>query len=357
MKKQNIFFKSYKNLKVLVTGSTGFKGSWLSFWLKKLGAKVIGVGLKPEKDNVLFEKLNLKKKINQHYLNILDYQKLFDVIKLEKPDIVFHLAAQSIVSESYKNPVKTIKTNVIGSMNILELMRLNFFNRLIYVTSDKCYLNLNLKKNYNESDKLGGFDNYSSSKACAEILFHSYNSSFFKLKKNNCSFSARAGNVIGGGDFKPDRIIPDFFRSIQQKKKLILRNPNSTRPWQHVLEPLSGYLLLGYLALENNFKNSIYPSWNFGPNPKNCKTVIEIINMFYESVNVKKNIKIQKSNSLIETNLLSLNIDKAKNELNWSPRLSLRETIKYTSDWYSSYFQDQDLDKLTNSQIENFLES
>ena len=348
------FLKNYKNLKVLVTGSTGFKGSWLSFWLNKLGSKVIGVGLKPEKNFVLYEQLKLRKKIYQYIMNIENYKKLNNLIKKEKPDIIFHLAAQSIVSESFKKPLSTIRSNVLGSANILEIVRINKIKSLVYVTSDKCYLNQGFKKNYKETDTLGGHDNYSSSKASAEILFHSYFHSFLKNNKNTCAGTVRAGNVIGGGDFKENRIIPDFFRAISNKKTLLIRNPKSTRPWQHVMEPLSGYLKLGHLLLNKKINQDFYPSWNFGPHKANCKEVAEIIKMFCNYLSINKNFKILKNNTMAEANFLSLDINKSKKELNWQPRLTLNECVKFTSDWYKNYFLKNDLEVFTNKQIEEY---
>lgn len=349
------FKETYKNLKVLVTGSTGFKGSWLCYWLYKLGANVVGIGLKPEKNNIIFKSLNLNKKIKQHFFDISDFYKFNEIVKKEKPDIIFHLAAQSIVSESYKKSLQTIKTNTLGSTNLLEIMKINELDNLVYITSDKCYLNLNKKSAFNERDILGGNDVYSSSKAAAEIIFHSYHNSFFlrktkKLKK----VTARAGNVIGGGDFKYNRIIPDLFRSIKNKKKLIIRSPKSTRPWQHVLEPLSGYLLLGREVLKQNLSNKIYPSWNFGPHQENCKKVIDIVKMFYKEINIPLNFSIKTDKKLVEAELLSLNINKAKKEINWSPTLSLSECIKLTSDWYIAYLSDFDVGNVTDDQIEYF---
>jgi len=348
------FLKNYKNLKVLVTGSTGFKGSWLTFWLNKLGAKVIGVGLKPEKNFILYEQLKLKKKIFQYVVNIENYKNLNNIVKKEKPDIVFHLAAQSIVSESFKKPLNTITSNVLGSANVLEVVRINKIKSLVYVTSDKCYLNQGFKKNYKETDKLGGFDNYSSSKASAEILFHSYFQSFFKDSKDIHAGTVRAGNVIGGGDFKENRIIPDFFRAFSKKKTLLIRNPKSTRPWQHVVEPLSGYLKLGHLLLNKRVDQDFYPSWNFGPHKVNCKEVTEIIKMFCNYLSIKKNFKVLKNNTMAEANFLSLDIKKSKKELNWKPKLTLSECVKYTSDWYKNYFLKNNLETLTNQQIEEY---
>ena len=343
----------YKNLKVLVTGSTGVKGSWLCNWLNKFGSKVVGVGLKPEKESVLFKALSLDKKISQHFINIEDFIKIDSLIKKEKPDIIFHLAAQSIVSESFLNPIGTIKTNTLGSTNILESVKKNKIKNLVFITSDKCYLNLNTSKPYKEKDLLGGHDIYSSSKAAAEILFHSYHDSFFILQaKNLKKVTARAGNVIGGGDFKINRVIPDFFRSVFKKKKLVIRNPLATRPWQHVLEPLSGYLILGEKILNNKLKNNLYPSWNFGPHKKNCKKVREIIDSFYGELRLHKNYNIKKNSRLKEAQLLSLDISKAKKELNWEPRLSLDECIVLTSNWYINYISGESSERVTEEQIE-----
>lgn len=349
------FISVYKNKKVLVTGTTGFKGSWLSYWLSILGARVIGVGLKPENGSILFKSLKLHKIIKQHYLDISNFTELNKIIKKSKPDIIFHLAAQSIVSESYNEPLKTIKTNTLGSVNILEATRLNKIKSLVYITSDKCYLNVEKKSGYKESDILGGRDIYSSSKAAAEIIFSSYHHSFFK-KKNLNHASARAGNVIGGGDMKKNRIIPDIIKAIQNDKKIYLRSPNSTRPWQHVLEPLFGYLKLGSLLMKNNLKNIINPSWNFGPYKKNCVKVKVISNMILNNFSIsQKNIIIRKKKKFKEANLLSLNIKKAAKELNWKPKLSLKETVNLTTNWYKSYYQGLDMVKFTKSQIDYFL--
>ena len=352
---KNSYLKNYKNRKVLVTGSTGFKGSWLSFLLNKIGAKVIGVGLKPEKDFVLYEKLALKKKITQYFANIEDYKKINNIIKKEKPDIIFHLAAQSIVSESFIDPLKTISTNVMGSANVLESVKKNKIKALVYITSDKCYLNKGSKRSYKENDFLGGFDNYSSSKASAEILFHSYYDSFFKHSKNISAGTARAGNVIGGGDFKSNRIIPDFFRAVSMNKKLVIRNPKATRPWQHVLEPLSGYLKLGSLLLNKKINKNVYPSWNFGPHKVNCKEVEEVISLFYNFLSINKNIKILKNKSLVEANFLSLNIEKAKKELNWQPRLNLKQCVKFTAEWYQNFYLKKNLEDFTHKQIDSYI--
>ena len=348
---KNKYLNNYKNIKVLVTGSTGFKGSWLCFWLNSIGANVYGIGLKPEKDFILFDKLRIKEKIKQYYFDISNFNKLDSLVKKIRPDIVFHLAAQSIVSNSYIFPTKTIQTNVMGSANVLETVRKNNINSMVFITSDKCYQNENLKKNYKESDRLGGYDVYSSSKASAEILFFSYFHSFYRKNSKINIASARAGNVIGGGDFKKNRIVPDFFRSIRNNEILEIRNPNATRPWQHVLEPLSGYMKLGSMLLNRDLSSTLYPSWNFGPNPINCKSVIEIIKILYKLSEKEKKIKIKKMLKIYESPLLSLSIEKAKKELSWKPKLSLTNSLKMTTDWYLNYFKRKNVEDLTIKQI------
>lgn len=353
---KNTFLNTYKNLKVLVTGSTGFKGAWLSYWLNNLGAKVTGVSLKPEKDSILFKSLKLYDLIDQNILDVRNFNKLNSLIKITKPDIIFHLAAQSIVSKSFDEPLNTIETNVLGSANILEIFRVNKIPSLVFITSDKCYLNLGSKKNFKETDVLGGLDNYSSSKASAEIIFSSYYNSYFKNKKYLNLASARAGNVIGGGDMKKNRIVPDIIKSLHLKKKLYLRNPKSTRPWQHVLEPLSAYLLLGHSLLNKKISSNLIPSWNFGPKISNCKNVeyikkLVLKNWGQSNINVIKS----KNNLYHESKFLSLDITKAKDELNWKPRLNLEDTIKLTVQWYKNYFDFKKVDKFTQDQIQFFL--
>ena len=354
---KNAFLKNYKNLKVLITGTTGFKGSWLAFWLQNLGAIVNGVSLKPEKNSILFKSFQLDKKINQYFIDINNFNKINDVVKKIKPDIIFHLAAQSIVSESFKMPLKTFQTNILGSANILEATRINHVPHLVYITSDKCYLNFDKKKNFRETDILGGIDNYSSSKASAELIFSSYFKSFFSGSKHLSIASARAGNVIGGGDMKDNRIVPDIIKALHGNKTLNLRNPKATRPWQHVLEPLYGYLLLGNLLFEKKISSKVLPSWNFGPKPHNCKQVSIIIKLVEKLWNKKKlKLKYVKNKFYHESKLLSLNINKANKELKWEPKLSFNDTMKLTVDWYKNYFSKKSSIKLTKDQIEYFLD-
>ena len=350
----NSKLQTYKNLKVVVTGSTGFKGAWLCFWLHLLNAKVVGIALKPERDSILFKRLLLSKKIKQIYLDINNFTKLNSTIKKEKPDIIFHLAAQSVVSESYINPLQTITTNVIGSSNILESVRINKIKNLIYITSDKCYLNDGRKKSYSENDILGGEDLYSASKACAELTFEAYYKSFLNKDKKLAFATTRAGNVVGGGDMKKDRIVPDIIKSLKNKTPLIIRSPNSTRPWQHVLEPISGYLKLGDLLMNKKLPDSIKPNWNFGPNKINCKKVIEVVKEVINCWGEEKKINIIKSN-FKEAKLLMISSEKAKKELDWIPSLNFKETISMTVEWYKSCFFENKIEEITKKQIEYFL--
>ena len=360
MKNKNSYLKSFKNLKVLITGTTGFKGSWLAFWLKDLGANIVGVALKPEKDSLLFKNLNLEKKIKQYYFDICNFKKLNYVIKKERPDIVFHLAAQSIVSNSFNFPLETFKTNIIGSANVLEAYRANSVPYLVYISSDKCYLNLNKEKNFKESDSLGGFDNYSSSKASAEMIFSSYFYNYFKKKNFLTVASARAGNVIGGGDMKKNRIIPDIVKALKDKKKiLVLRDPKATRPWQHVLECINGYLLLGHNLLSKNLKINVIPSWNFGPKNTNRTSVENISQTFIKNWGKNKlKLNNSKTRKFYESKYLSLNINKAKKELNWEPRLNLEDTINLTVNWYKNFFnENKNIEFYTKRQIDYFLDN
>ena len=347
--------QAYKNLKVVVTGSTGFKGTWLCYWLHLLNAKVVGIALKPEKDSILFKKLLLSQKIKQIYLDINNYKNLNQVIKKEKPDIIFHLAAQSVVSESYIKPIGTITTNVLGSANILEIVRINKIKNLVYITSDKCYLNDGRKTSYFEKDTLGGEDLYSASKACAELVFESYHKSFLLKNKKLAYATTRAGNVIGGGDMKKNRIVPDVIKSLKNKSPLIIRSPDSTRPWQHVLEPISGYLKLGEMLINKKLSNSIKPNWNFGPNTINCRTVINVVKEIINCWGVEKKIKIIKNKEFKEAKLLMISNHKAKKELNWSPTLDFKETIKMTVEWYKDCFFENKAEETTRKQIEYFL--
>lgn len=345
---------NYKNKKILITGCNGFKGSWLAFWLVNLGAKVTGISFN-NKNNILYKSLKLNDYINHFNIDITKYKKIDNLISENNFDIIFHLAAQSIVSEGYANPYNTFSTNILGSLNILESLtkNKNKNTKLIFVTSDKCYKNKNLKRGYIENDDIGGDDPYSLSKAIKELIFLQYKNIYFNTNKNLQISSVRAGNVIGGGDFAKDRIIPDLMKTIFLKEKLIIRNPNSTRPWQHVLEPLYGYMLLGIKLLNNSLSNNFYPSWNFGPKREDCRSVKYLVEHMQKLS--KKNFFMSKSEKyFMEHNILMLNITKAKTELGWEPKLKLRESLFFTYEWYNHFYSKKNIQKITTNQISDY---
>jgi|WetSurMetagenome_2_1015567.scaffolds.fasta_scaffold04769_8 CDP-glucose 4,6-dehydratase len=340
----------YKNKRVLVTGHTGFKGSWLVIWLIELGAKVSGYSLKPNTNPNNFDLCLLKDKINNNFEDIRNKEKLKKVIINFKPEIIFHLAAQPLVIPSYKNPYYNYDVNIMGLVNLFEIVRsVSFVKNVIVVTSDKCYKNKEIKRGYKETDELGGSDPYSSSKSCAEIISASYYNSFLKVKKINLA-TARAGNVIGGGDWADYRLVPDFIKSLIKNKKLLIRNPESVRPWQFVLEPLSGYLKLGQKLSSGN--DLIFSSWNFGPSNRsvNVSTLIRKISALWGS---NESIKLSEvKNNYKETNNLKLNINNSRKYLKWKPVYKLQDTLKKTIEWYKLVYEgEKDVYKLCKNQI------
>ena len=355
-----LFKQIYKNKTVFITGHTGFKGSWLAYWLSKMGANVIGYSLEPPTNPNHFELLN------SDYVSIIadirDKEFLQKEILKHKPEILFHLAAQPIVKQSYIDPVETFETNVIGTLNVLEACRKsNFVKVIINITSDKCYENKEWIWGYRESDPMGGYDPYSASKGCSEILTAAYRNSFFNLKDygkkhNTLLASVRAGNVIGGGDWAPYRIVPDIIRAAVKGEKVEIRNPKATRPWQHVLEPLSGYLTLGWKLLEG--EKEFASGWNFGPETKNNKPVSEIAK---GSMKYWKDIKITESKNfddVHEANLLMLDCSKAIKFLKWKPIWDFSETLKKTIEWYKAFYKSKAIitDDDLNSYIHNAME-
>lgn len=342
----------FKKKKIFITGHTGFKGSWLSYILYLSGAKIMGYSFKPKNKYDNFYLFGLNKKIKNYYGDVRDEKNLEDKIQKFKPDIVFHLAAQPLVKDSYKDPKFTFTTNVLGTLNILEIIKkIKNIKSALIVTSDKCYRNYEKKKGYSESDELGGQDPYSASKAASENIFYSYRKSFYKSKINAGVVSARAGNVIGGGDWSKDRIIPDFIRSVILNKRFILRSPKATRPWQHIFDLLSGYLVLTKKIYGNNKFNG---SWNFGPN-KSHVTVKDVIYRLSKIMDVKKKILIKSDKKHKEAGLLSLKIDKSKKLLKWRPKLSFSETIKITAEWYQYYiYNRKNIDKYSKIQLEKY---
>jgi len=345
--------KFYKNKKILVTGATGFKGAWLTSWLLLLGSKVYGTGNNPNKNKNLFYTLKLDKKINLKLFDIRDYNKVKKFIKNIKPEIVFHLAAQPLIYESYQKPYLTFDVNCRGTLNILEVSKeFDFIKSVVFVTSDKCYENNYSKKGFKETDRLGGIDPYSASKASSEIFVKAYRESFFKNKRKCGISSARAGNVIGGGDWSEKRLIPDCIKSIIKNKTILIRNPKFNRPWQFVMEPLKGYLILGMKQFINPGKYS--SAWNFGTEPKSIKNVIEIVKMIIKFWG-KGRIKVNKEKFYEQPNL-QLDISKARNKLDCRPTYNIEESVKVTIDWYYKVIKlKKNPIDVTNSQIKKYM--
>ena len=349
----------YRNKKIFITGHTGFKGTWLAIWLEYLGAKVIGYALDPytNKDNYVLS--NVQNLIYKDYRgDIRDKHKINEIFKKEKPEVVFHLAAQPLVLDSFTDPVKTYETNIMGTINILDAIRTSDSNiTSIFITSDKCYANKEWVWGYRETDPMGGYDPYSASKGACELIISSYLNSFFpqdKYKDHQKSIaSARAGNVIGGGDWATNRIVPDFIKAFEKKEKIQIRNPQAVRPWQHVLEPLGGYLMLGAKMMED--PDTYSGGWNFGPWSNNIVTVKTLVKKLIEFYGSGEWQDISSNEKRHEANLLSLDISKANQILKWCPLLTLDETIQMTTEWYMNY-KTKDVYDLGLGQIKNYME-
>jgi CDP-glucose 4,6-dehydratase len=337
----------WKNKKIFLTGHTSFKGTWLKIWLEILGAKVIGYSIDYPSHPISLYRLIYKKKIKSE--NILNDKYLKKKIIDHKPDIIFHLAAQSILSEAKKNPLDNFKTNIIGTASVLEACVSSKNVKLVaIVTTDKCYEENRMLKYFTENSKLGGSEPYSSSKACAEIISKSYVNQFKNLNKK--IITLRAGNVIGGGDWKKDRLVPDIIRAIKSNSKLILRNPKSTRPWQHVLDCINGYLI----AAEYSYKmNKTFNTWNFSPPIKDQIQVIDFVNNMSKNFNFLNNVIVKKS-KLYESKDLNLSANKANRELKWQTNLSQKNVILYISDWYKAYFNKKNMKTYSINQIKDF---
>lgn len=353
-----VFGNVYRDKKVLVTGNTGFKGSWLCTWLISLGADVYGISNEIPTKPSMFSELGLADKMTHFFADVRDLDAVKKIINEIEPHFVFHLAAQPIVSLSYSEPVDTISTNVMGTTNILEVLRTYTKTcTAIIITSDKCYDNVEWIYGYKETDAVGGKDIYSGSKGAAELIFKSYYHSFFKKVGGTVQMaSARAGNVIGGGDWALDRIIPDCMRSWSEGKVVEIRSPKATRPWQHVLEPLSGYLQLGERLYKDHSLNG--ESFNFGPKPEYNHTVQEILedmSMRWHFENSKDAYQITGDIKFYEAGLLKLNCDKALFHFQWKPTLDYTTLIEYTSDWYYEFYKNKgDMFSYTKSQIKGY---
>jgi CDP-glucose 4,6-dehydratase len=329
-----LFDQIYKGKKVFVTGHTGFKGSWLCLWLQQLGAEVIGFSIDTPSEPAHFNLLKLK--MVDLRGDIRNKELILQKIVDYQPDIIFHLAAQPIVRLSYDEPFSTFETNVMGTINVLEAARkCKSCKAVVNITSDKCYENKEWERGYVETDSMGGFDPYSASKGCAELVTSSWRRSFMR-KEGILLASARAGNVIGGGDWATDRLMPDIFKSANKKEKVKIRNPFSTRPWQHVLEPLGAYLLLGQKLLEG--KTEFAEGWNFGPDDEDSNTVESVLNETKTHWNAI-DFEIEKvQNQLHEAGLLKLNIEKSKQKLGWKPIWHFSKTIEITALWYKDFY-------------------
>lgn len=348
-----ITLEHFRNKKILVTGHTGFKGAWLTYLLSKNGANVIGLSLQPVYKPNLFDELHLENFCTSIIGNINDAQLVSKVISENEPDFIFHLAAQPLVRYSYKNPIETFETNVIGTANILNACR-NLTKKccVVCVTTDKVYHNFEWPYPYRESDKLGGHDPYSASKAAAELIIESFRKSYF-LNSNIFIASARAGNVIGGGDWSEDRLIPDIVRNIQSDSPILLRNPQSIRPWQHVLDPLFGYLKLAVnLDLEGH---SYSEAWNFGPYNNEALTVDQVAQLMVNTFEKGTLTTENQSNAPHEAGTLTLDISKSIKQLNWTPVWNTQSAIYHTANWYKSFIKGENPTQLIENDIYNFL--
>ena len=337
----------YKGKTVLVTGHTGFKGSWLSIWLTMMGAKVVGYSLDPYSDKGNFEACHLHDKL---YADIRgdtrDYIHLSQTIEKYQPEIIFHLAAQALVRTAYQHPKETYETNLMGSLNIMEAVRLHdCVKTVVMITSDKCYENVEQIWGYKETDRMGGYDPYSSSKGCTELMISSYRDSYFNpkdyAKHGKAIASVRAGNVIGGGDWSDNRLIPDCIRYIEAGKDIEIRNPIATRPWEHVLEPLSGYLKVGQKLMEHPVEYST--SFNFGPHISANKTVFEVVKRLVDYYGKGKVVDASDPNDVHENTLLNLDVTKAYVMLQWEAKWGLQEAIEKTVDWYKEALHCNDM--------------
>ena len=351
----NLFGGIYKNKKVFLTGHTGFKGSWMTLWLKSLGAEVFGYSLTPLYKPSHYELLDLN--TSETIDDIRNYNKLSKAIKSFNPDMVIHMAAQPIVRLSYREPRETFETNVMGTVNILNACReTESVRAVVNITTDKCYENREWVWGYRENDPMGGHDPYSASKGCAELVASAFRNSFFNTEKygvdhNTLVASVRAGNVIGGGDWSEDRLIPDIIKAVNRGEEVIIRSPESTRPWQHVLEPLSGYLMLGQKLLEG--KKDFAEAWNFGPTDEEAVTVHIVVESIKKTWPVVKYRIQPDNNNPHEANLLKLDCSKAHMKLQWKGIWGTESTFKKTALWYKEFYESKRI--ISEEQLESYI--
>lgn len=340
--------------RVFLTGHTGFKGAWLALWLQKMGAQVSGYALEPASEPNLFRIAKIHEGMDSQFGDIRDFKKMLNCIEHAKPEIVIHMAAQAIVKHSYNFPIETYETNVMGTVNLLEAcLQVGSVKAVVNVTSDKCYENFEREKGYSEDEQMGGYDPYSSSKGCAELVTAAYRRSFF-TKRNIGLASARAGNVIGGGDWSPDRLFPDIFRAVTNKKPVLIRNPHAVRPWQHVLEPINGYLKLAQRIFEK--PEHFSQGFNFGPRDEDARSVGYIVEKVTKNWGNGASYSIEPDYSgPHEANILRLDISKAGQLLKWIPKWSLDTTLNETVEWYKYFHENPSaIRKYTLQQIEKF---
>ncbi len=349
-------FDFWRGRRVFLTGHTGFKGAWLALWLDMLGAKVTGYALPPPTRPSLYELAGIAERVNSIMGDINDAAQLNAAFNAAEPEIVFHLAAQPLVRESYLKPIETIATNVLGTATLLEAVRqAPSVRAVVVITTDKCYENREWVWGYRETDPLGGHDPYSASKAAAEIVTAAWRSSFFRHGVSIAT--ARAGNVIGGGDFARDRLLPDFVRAAEQNTELEIRYPHAVRPWQFVLEPLRGYMALAERAYAG--EPGIDGAWNFGPDEASTCTVGDVVKAFAGACSLQRPVQIKLSSDaqqLHEATLLKLDISKARALLGWQPRVELTEALQWTADWYCAYLNGEDLRRESARQLQQYLE-
>lgn len=352
-----LFNDIYRGKRVLITGHTGFKGSWLSLLLNELGADVYGFALDPPTSPSLYKEAKIEELVTSYIGDVRDFDYLTKVIQEVQPEIVFHMAAQPLVRESYKIPVETYSTNVMGTVHLLEACRsTSSVKAIVNVTTDKCYENKEWHWGYRENEPMGGYDPYSNSKGCSELITSAYRNSFFnpsEYKNHGVSVAtARAGNVIGGGDWAEDRLIPDFIRAISKGEKVRIRSPFAIRPWQHVLEPLSGYLRLAELLYTEGPKFA--QAWNFGPYDHDARNVEWITNTICEFWGDEASFEIDKKPQPHEANYLKLDCSKANAELNWFPKWDIQTTLKSIVDWNKAYLNNEDIREVTKRQIHQY---
>jgi CDP-glucose 4,6-dehydratase len=347
----------WKDKKVFVTGHTGFKGSWLSLILQRMGAIVKGYSLEVDTEPAIFQLANVSKGMESEFGDIRNLMQLDKSMIDFAPEILIHMAAQPLVRLSYKNPVDTYATNVIGTVNVLEVARkCSSLKSIVCITTDKCYENKEWEWGYRENEPMGGHDPYSSSKGCAELVVSAYRRSFFNSESNASVASARAGNVIGGGDWAEDRLIPDIIRAFQSSKPVLIRNPLSTRPWQHVLEPLSGYLVLAQKLYSDG--DAFAEGWNFGPKDEDSKPVSWVLDRMVGHWGYGASWKLDRNNNPHEANLLKLDCSKAAYRLNWVPKWNIETALEATVDWYKVYLESKDgIREFTEAQISCYLDS